>query len=331
MKISYSRASSYLDCPYKHYLAYVIGLKSKKPQRPLFFGTDFHKCLELRNKPKKLKAAKKDIEEKYYDLKPSYQAELGEDYLEDLFCIFDDYVEIYKDFPQPTQTEQEFEIPIGKFKGEPVYFKGIIDELYKRRNKRTGEKYVKLGEHKTFTRKPDMNTLVMNVQKCLYAKAVYFLTGELPKSVIWDYIHSQPAALPIWLEKTNRLSEAMRKDITPYSWQRACELYGITDQKTIAKGSKYACNTQEFFFRCELDIIPTMVDQIWDGFLYTCKEIVIRGHKNKTRNITRNCGYCTFRNICYSELTGGDTDYLIKKDFIIEPRDDIINTGEEVV
>ena len=105
----------------------------------MYFGTDFHKLLELRNKPEELKKAKQDIGEKFYELKPQYQEELGENYVWDLATIFSDYQEIYKDCPQPTATEQEFKIPIGNYKGEKVYFKGIIDELYKYKSKSTGK------------------------------------------------------------------------------------------------------------------------------------------------------------------------------------------------
>ena len=70
MKISYSRFSSYLRCPYRHYLGYYECLRAKKPVRPLYFGTDFHKLLELRNDPEKLAEAQKTIGEQYYELKP---------------------------------------------------------------------------------------------------------------------------------------------------------------------------------------------------------------------------------------------------------------------
>ena len=87
MNISYSRMSSYLACPYGHYLRYVEHLNLKKPVKPLYFGTDFHKLLELRNKPKLLEKARKDIEDKFYEMPPQFQSELGENYVENLFTI----------------------------------------------------------------------------------------------------------------------------------------------------------------------------------------------------------------------------------------------------
>lgn len=320
MKFSYSRFASYLRCPYKHYLGYYVGLRKNAPVKPLYFGTDFHKLLELRNNPEELAQAQKAIGDAYYDLPPKWQEELGEDYLFNLQSIFSDYIEIYKDSPQPTQTERPFEIEIGSYKGEPIIFNGIIDEVYKYR--RNGEKMCKLGDHKTFNRKPDQNVLVMNTQKNIYAKAMYIMTGVMPKSFIWDYIHSTPAAMPIWLPKSGKFSKAKSNNITPFSWRRACELKGITDIEVLRQGNMYANNVSNFFFRCELDIVPSMVDNIFDGFKYTCRDIVRQGHKNKTKNMTPDCKFCEYRDICFTELTEGDVDNLISREYEIHERDD---------
>lgn len=315
MNISYSRVSSYLSCPYKHYLGYVQGLKLKKPERPLYFGTDFHRLLELRHKPEELKKAKQDIGSKFYELKPQFQAELGDDYIWDLATIFADYQDIYKESPQPTVTEQKFQIKLGIYKGETIYFKGFIDELYKYKSKSTGKKSIKIGEHKAFTRKPDQSLLVMNTQKCLYSKACEILYGILPDTVIWDYVHSKPASEPIWLEKSQRFSAAKSDKITPYSWRRACDKKGITDEKILSEGDKYSANISNFFFRCELEVLPVMVEDIWSGFVYQAKQIARQGNQNRTKNITPSCAWCSYQPICYAECTGANTQYLIDKDY----------------
>lgn len=315
MNISYSRVGSYLSCPYGHYLRYVECLTVKKPARPLYFGSDFHKLLEFRNDPEGLAKAKQEISQQFYELKPQWQEELGENYVEDLSMIFSDYQEIYKDCPQPSVTEQRFEIPIGSFKGEQVKFVGVIDELYKYKSRSTGRKFIKIGEHKTFSRKPDQSLLVMNTQKCLYAKACETLYGILPDSVIWDYIHSSPADEPIWLEKSQRFSASKSNKITPFSWQRACERRGITDEAIINEGEKYKDNISNYFFRVEQDYIPEMVEGIWEGFKYTAKQIVKFGHENKTKHITPSCSWCAYQPICYAELTGANKEYLLEKDY----------------
>ena len=313
MYISYSRVSSYLRCPYQHWLRYVLGLEKKKPERPLYFGTDFHKLLELRNQPKQLEEARKSIEQSFYEMPASWQGDIGDDYPETIFQIFEDYQELYKDQKQPQQTERKFEIPVGDYKGEPIIFVGVIDELYLR--KRKGEKYIIVGEHKTFSNKPSMDILVMNPQKCLYAKAVQFIYGLLPSKVKWDYIRSNAAKFPVWLEKSNRFSSASSTTITPMSWRRACESKGISDPKILQEGDKFTPNIANFFFQVELDIDPEMVEVVWEDYLYTAKQIAKFGDMNKTHNINRDCSYCPYKDICYAQMTGGDTEYIMERDY----------------
>ena len=118
--------ASYLHCPYQHWLRYVRRLEKKKPERPLYFGTDFHKLLELRNDKAALKEAREQIKETYYEMPASWQGDLGETYLDDLFVIFKDYRKLYKDVRQPQVTELPFELAIGDCKGEPIIFVGKI-------------------------------------------------------------------------------------------------------------------------------------------------------------------------------------------------------------
>lgn len=302
-----------MHCPYQHWLRYVRKLSKRRPERPLYFGTDFHKLLELRNKPEELTEAISHIKDTFYEMPASWQGDLGENYIEDLLSIFEDYNEVYAGIRQPQVTEKEFELEVGSHKGEPIVFVGKIDELYLL--KHNGVKSIILGEHKTFSQKPSMDLLVMNTQKCLYAKAVQFMKGILPTQVKWDYIKSSPAAEPIWLEKSNRFSEASSSKITPMSWKRACIARGISDVEVIKRGERFADNISEFFFQVCLDIDPDMVEDLWQGFLFTAKQIIQFGEKNKTKNVTRDCLWCSYHDICYAELTGADPEYIIEKEF----------------
>lgn len=314
MHISYSRESSYLRCPYLHYLRYIEGLNSVKPARPLYFGSDFHKLLELRKDPDAVKKAWREMRDKFYEMPGSWQSELGSDYPQDLRNIFQDYQKMWKGAPTPKVTEKSFELNIGYYKNEDIIFVGVIDELYKYRD-RDGNKSIEIGEHKTFSRPPDMNTLVMNTQKSLYCKAAQMIWGILPRTVIWDYIRSTPAKSPIWLQKSNRFSTAKSQEITPESWKRACKEKGITDPSILEQGEIYKGNENNFFFRVQQDVYPQMVEDVFEGFVYTCKDIVRRGGENKTKNMTRDCAWCTYRNICLAEMSGGDRKYVIDKEF----------------
>lgn len=309
MHISYSRFSSYLGCPYKHYMRYVEKISGNKPARPLYFGSDFHKLLEVRKDKKLVKKEWLRMKDDFYRMPSGWQSELGDSYPEDLKTIFSDYMNMWKGTPLPTETEHSFELNIGKENGEDIIFVGVIDELYKY------DGGLDIGEHKTFSIPPNMNTLTMNTQKSLYSKAAEILWGELPKKVRWDYIKSSPAKYPIWLEKSGRFSEVTSKDITPRSWVRACKEKGIEDPEILKKGEMYAGNENNYFFRVEQDVYPEMVEDVFNGFFYTCKDIVNRGMENKVKNITRDCSWCEYRDICMAELSGGDREYVISQNY----------------
>ena len=225
-----------------------------------------------------------------------------------------DYQKMWKGTPLPKVTEKPFELNIGYYRNEDIIFVGVIDELYKYIDK-NGNKSIEIGEHKTFSRPPDMNTLVMNTQKSLYCKAAQMIWGMLPRAVRWDYIKSTPAKYPIWLEKSKRFSASKSQEITVESWRRACKEKGITDPSILAQGEIYRGNENNFFFRVQQDVYPQMVDDVFAGFLYTCKDIVRRGPENRTKNLTRDCAWCTYRSICLAEMSGGSREYVLEKEF----------------
>ena len=303
--ISYSRFSLYLRCPYAHFLRYYEKISSNAPCRPLHFGSDFHKLLEVRGDKTKIKSEWKRMRDEFYEMPGKWQTELGENYPDDLKVIFSDYMHQWKGTPLPDETERQFSYQIDP----DVNFIGVIDELYK-----TDEGLI-IGEHKTFNRPPDMNTLVMNAQKSLYCMAAKFIWGELPKKVQWDYIKSAPAKYPVWLEKSGRFSVATSKEITPRSFLRACKEKGIEDPEILKQAELYAGNESNYFFRVEQDVYPEMVEDVFNGFRYTCNDIVKQGEKNKTKNLTKECAWCEYRDICMAELSGGDREYVIKQNF----------------
>lgn len=309
MNISYSRASAYAHCPQKHFFGYVERIEHKAPIKALRFGSDFHKLLQYRANKKELSRVIKNIRAAYYELEPDQQSILGNDYADNLKTIFKDYTAYWKDSIMPTETEHEFNIPIGNFKGENITFKGVIDELYME-----NDNYI-IGEHKTFSKAPDLSILALNAQVCLYCKAVEMLHGKKASAVLWDYVKSSPAAEPTWLEKSNRFSAAASTSITPASWLRACKARDITDEDVLTKAAQFEANRSNFFFRHRLDFIPEMVDSIWNDFKGLAKEIAAKGDTNKRKNVTRDCAWCSYRPICYAEFTGADIAYVKKKDF----------------
>ncbi len=322
MNISYSRVASWMTCPYQHYLRYEIGVKKNQKAPPLYFGSDFHKLLETRKDANACGKAMEAITDKYYALPADAQNRLGADYLENLFRIFSEYSSVYKDEPLPTETEVDFSFKMFEASGEPYYFMGKIDEVYKRKDKETGERYIKVGEHKTFSRRPTLESLALNMQKFLYAKACVFLYGMFPRVVIWDYISSKPAPCPVWV-MPGKFSAAARNTATPYSFRLACFDRGITDPEILSQADEYKDNISKYFFRITQAYNTDTVEKVWHGFEYQAMMIADFGKYNTTKNLGRNCAFCEYKDICFAELTGGNVEYTISKDYKVFQRRDI--------
>ena len=108
-----------------------------------------------------------------------------------------------------------------------------------------------------------------------------------------------------------------------------CWLEVLTYCEEIASNcSEVFHQFNNFFFRYPLDLPPRMVDDVYDGFVYTAKMIAKYGSKNKVKNLTRDCSWCSYRDICYAEMTGGDVEYTIEKNYTTKPEDTVEPAAE---
>lgn len=314
MGMSYSRVSTFRRCKQSHYFGYIEKLRPKTISRPLSFGGDFHRLMEGYYDPNK--AAPFDIylemKQTYYTATQAQQDALGETYLEDLKNIYEDYV-AFRETPSDRRligTEIRFEIPLPvSINGEQQVFTGVIDKL-----EEDPDGGLIITDYKTFTRSPDADSLVMNTQASLYAKAVQTLYGQLPVKMVWDYIKSKPADEPTFLEKSQRLSRAFGDKVTLESWKRACERYDLEVELTDLEAETLKRNRETYFKLIEAEVIPQMVDRVWKDFIKTVREIKYYS-KSQTMSITRDCSWCDYQPLCIATLTGADVEYIKEKDF----------------
>lgn len=316
IKVSYSRVSTYLRCPYSHYLRYIRKIAPKVSTRSLQFGKDMHTLMEHRGSSKEeIKQVFKELSIVYDNQPDWFKKELGKDYIHDLKVIFQDYRRRYKKADIPNATEVEFEIELGEsLDGEKIIFNGFIDGLYFDESGKANE-YTVIEEHKTFAQKPDAFTLLSSMQKYLYAKAVEEITGYMPAGILWDYIKNTPASEPKVL-KSGKLSEAKSATVTPYSWRRACKKAGLTDKEYIHRGVElYEKNVDNFFFREYQSFNVDIVNQIYKDFKDVVSDIVNKGFTNKIKHCTKDCSWCDMKPICMAEFNGTDPEQVIAKEF----------------
>lgn len=315
-KVSYTKVNKYLTCPYAYYLVYERKLKPRSVSTALIFGADMHTLLQHRGEPKeKIKVVIDELSIVYNNQPEEVKSTLGENYIDDLKEIFSDYLKVWKKEAVPDFTEYEFNIDLGETSdGRKIVFNGFIDGLYLDKEKDSSKTIIE--EHKTFSVKPDNSTLLMSIQKHLYAKAMEELTGYFPQGILWDYIKSSPAKEPAML-KSGKFSTAKTTSVTPYSWKRACKKAGITDKAYIKEGANsYKENISNFYFRVYEPYNPSMVNKIFEEFKNTVFEIVENEGKLKRKHCSRNCSWCDMLPICKSEFLGEDSEKVIDELYI---------------
>jgi len=183
MKLSYSKISTYLDCPRKYWYQYVLGIQTKKSEG-FFFGSAVHEGLEAYyrdNDP--MIAVKNALFGK--KLRLSEEAKEGVNPKK----LYKEAERCFKVYPEQApyfealKTEEYFNIPIIHPKtGEELNatLAGKIDLIDKRGF---------LVDHKTANGTPsgffeDKN----NLQATTYAYAYLYLYDRLPEKFIFNYI-----------------------------------------------------------------------------------------------------------------------------------------------
>lgn len=307
LKISQSRLGAWKRCNYLHYLKYVERIIPKSAKnRPLYFGSDMHLLLENHTSNTDLSGIKKvfeEITERYNQLSAQELNDLGGDYLNELKTIFMDYKYCYLPF-NTDKREVEFNLELRK----DVIFNGKIDAIIEEENELT------IVEHKTFNNKPSSIVFDMNAQSLLYAKALRLMGyANKPIKVLWNYIHSKPAQEPVIVD--GKIKATKNNKVIPQSFMRTAKTIGMPFGEARNQSLEYSCNIENFYFRKETTLFDTAVDNFWSGTMNDIKMIYKYGEKCKSKNITKDCGWCDYQPICVLELNGGDVESLKKSQY----------------
>lgn len=67
-------------------------------------------------------------------------------------------------------------------------------------------------------------------------------------------------------------------------------------------------NHKAFLDRYITPIQPSVITVVWKDFVETVEDIV--KNKSSAKNLGKNCEWCSFKDLCQTELTGGDVEYV---------------------
>lgn len=322
-KISQSKMKTWRRCHKAYDYKYNQHLESRRKKRPLVFGSIGHEMIEANangDDPK-------DIIKKYEtQAKKLFSAERPE-YLEvvsDAKTVMNHYFEYYKKDKMKfvaiggKLAEHKFEVKFAN----GILLKGTIDAVM-----RDPENRIWLVEHKSHKVIPNDDQRFRDLQTIIYTSVLESLGIKKVDGVMWDYIRSKPPTVPELL-KNGKLSVA-RIDTLQNVYLKA-----IVDNKLNPKDYKKKLkelegNEVNFFKRVFMPINPTLYNTLIKETVETANEMSQNAATDKTRNITKDCSWCSFESLCRAELLGIDADLIRKKEFIEEEHDEDETTEED--
>lgn len=323
---THSMLQCFGQCPKKAQYKYAERLKPKvltEKDQPLRRGTWVHKLLELYYRGEDWMAEHRRLTDKFNQLFDIEKDALG-DLPTEALRLMKSYLWHYganRDDPyhgwKVLDTELTLECPWPD--GEGVY-RCRIDALIE---DRWG---LAIVDHKTHKRLPSYGHRLRDAASALYLWCARE-NGLDVNRFIWNYIRTRPPTIPklVDVKRTPRLSTSSIDTDYPTLW-RAIKDYGLShedyrDRLISLKQQRWkrdAVQTSSFFRRSELDKDDDMIARVVAASMRTRDRMDSYDWDDTTaveRVVSIGCEWCTFRELCETELFTGDGRMIRRRQF----------------
>ena len=313
MKVSQSKVNTWRTCHKKYDYRYNQKLRKKRTKRPLVFGSIVHSMLEAHIDGKDMFETLAHYEKENKQLFINESLEYG-NLVEDIRLIMTDYLEHYKDDPitylKMNGQKSEFEFEIEIYPG--ILMNGVIDGLARYRGLRA------VVDHKSFKRMPNEDARWRNLQGSVYIRTIDMLGWKPVDGMLWNYLHSRPPSKidtlkdgSISRKKVNTLPIVLKEKIHELGLRRI-------DHRDMIKSLEI--NRQNYFLRRFTPVSKNVVDMVFGDFIESAKQIAEFGDRFNARNIGNHCSWCDYEGLCRAALTGGDEEFLIKREYVVDEK-----------
>lgn len=316
VKVRGSEVQSFLRCRKKWNWEWVEGYRPNIPNNKLFFGTLFHKYLEVLYDTKQPKDAYDVTLQLFQDTDVSGMEQPEVASIWNLFeIVSQQYLEKWWENDETWEilaTEYHFEIELDG----TVVFEGTIDLIFKDEKGR-----IWFADHKTTNSidKYEKNA-VMDRQISRYWWALTKL-GMEPYGFIYNIILKDYPEKPKLL-KTGKLSTAKTQKTTLDLYLQAIEDCGLDVDNYQEYLQFLKENPREYFKRVVVKRTPMEAATAMHEFYWTVKDTVkLRNEPSDYlyRNITSDCSWeCSFYQVCQLDIQGQSIDSLLNTVFTKE-------------
>lgn len=330
--VTNSLLKTFRRCPratlYKHHDM----LAPRSLSRPLRRGTWFHALLEAYYKGEDWKKVHQHYSNKFGELLDEEQDQLR-DLPNELKALMHSYLWHYKKDAswKVHEVEKIIQVDAG-----PFIYQGKVDMLVE------DDFGLWVVDHKTHARIPSHTQRMLDVQSVLY---VFFMRemGIPVTGFIWNYVKTE-AAKPIKFTLSGRPYK--KQGLTDYPTARRsilAEGFNLEDFSYLLeplKAMRYDPNNPQqlspFFERMVWERSDKELEHVVREALKTGKRYLKYDFQDRDlveRTPDRSCDWCGYRNLCITELIGGNADIVRKQEFVpADPlsyyKNESIETGE---
>lgn len=321
LKVSFSRIKLWRRCQMAHHYRYYQGLRKIKRSKPLWMGTAIHECIEEYHEGRNWRGPLEKFRSEYNQLFNEEKAELG-DLPRDLEIIMEGYFEYHSQdgLSYPVRRRGVCtELPVIVDLDHETQFVSYLDAYPQDEEGRNW-----LMDHKSCSKMPDEATRFSDLQLVTYGWLLPQLGYPRPDGVIWDYIRTKAPTIPEVL-KSGELSKSSKIDTT-------YEVYMATVDRVLGKkarpqyeefASSLKGKEDSFYRRVKLPSPPKILEEnLVKDLLFSIAEIRSLGPKATVRNLTKDCSWCSYYNLCQAEVRGLDVEFIRKLEYTVKGEED---------
>lgn len=310
------------DCWRKYHYRYEEQIGKKAPPLPLIRGTILHEMIDARalGNVDPMEVLRKY--EKAYKKLFNAEKEIYGDIIGECDRIFKAYSRHYAD---EEYTYERSEEPAFTDLTNEIRYAGTIDKIAVDKH---GRRWIM--DHKSHKHFPDEGQRMSDIQLVLYVWAWNRWNPEHKVSgIIWDYIKTKPPGIPELVDNGKRLSKRqIETDYTTY--MRTIKEHKLNPKDYQEVLSKLESQESPFFKRIPLPNPPAaLIESVVRDAQDTATLIVKLGKVLKTRNLSRNCGWCEFNALCQADIRGLDVSFVRKDKYEHKEPREYYNRVEE--
>jgi hypothetical protein len=323
-KVSHSQISLWRQCQQRYGYRYTQRLVPKRLERPLHLGSWVHSCLQAHYEGKDWKTAHASYVKQYNKLFDEEQRQLdrgtskkkSDDDLEPLpkqvERIMASYLWYYRNEKiKVLGVEVRFELRVVDEDGLEYILVGVLDLVYE-----DEDGLIWIRDHKVWGEIPNEGAFhTMDPQLTIYIHGAKEAMGIEAAGIEYSYIKSVAPTLP----KLNKDGSISKQEIsTDYPTVFTFLKKNGFDPKEYRDTLAPLAASSPFLRKYRLPRSEGVVEKIMEDADRTAREIFNSTLNTNVRNITRDCDWCPYQQLCRGELFGLDMAYLRENNFTIE-------------